>query len=557
MASLGGGPARTIRTRSAHQLPTGAPPRRLMERNIGKEHIPDQAKVVWGNIDPQLGTIAALIHNLVIHPSTGQPWNGQSVAVAAPPAFAQGLAMAQHEAGELSLPDDEEYLRRASEADQQADLAGATIEDTEKILDDTVEYPAGSRGSGREAIAKHQADRELARQREQDGDSRHRQQEVERHWIILAAVVLAALDVMLLWRPVLNLGPLDSAGALYKWVLALAFAGVQALSIDLAVHEYRERERANTELRDAVKDYNRTAQRGLVQRDLAAVAQAPQPVEDLPAADEKLRAAYRWLLTTAIGVGVIAVIRVAFLSRSSGQSIIEATVFGAVVGIFLGALVLLLGSFSCRGNRLGERLKAGAAVVADVESRIQEGGRWVREARDAARLELTDAEKARARAADTREWVLGQYWQALLLATGWLGLAKPPVDHTELVAPRGLEVADAAARRVETVSCKLQVIDQWLAGKQIVVEPVEPSTTGTALALAAGTPAASVGRLVEGPQPGERGGPVPVGYRINPPPTEPRWLLVVAAVAAIGIAFGAAVIAPTPEGGAQTAPQSL
>jgi hypothetical protein len=359
-----------------------------------------------------------------------------------------------------------------------------------------VEYPPGSRGSGREAISKHDADRELADERERDGDSRHRQREVERFWIILAAVVLTALDVMLMWRPLLNLGTLNSAGALYKWVLALAFAGAQAMSIDLAVHKYRERERANTELRDAVKDYNRTARRSQAQRDLAAVAQAPPPVDELPASDEKLRAAYGWLLTTAIGVGIIAIIRVAFLSRSSGQSIIEATVFGAFVGMFLGALVLLLGSFACRGNRLGERL----------------------------------------------QWVLGQYWQALLLATGWLGLAKPPVDHTELVAPRGLEIADAATRQVETVTSKLHVIDQWLAGKQVIAKP---STTGAGFALAAGAPSASTGRLVEGPKPGERGGLVPVGYRIDPPPTEPRWLLIVAVIAAIGIAFGAAVIAPT------------
>jgi Flp pilus assembly protein TadB len=513
-----------------------------MARNIAPELIPDQAKAVWGNIDEQLGIIAVLIHNSVISPYTGQLWNGRSVAAAAPPAFAQGLTMAQREAGDLSLPDDEEYLRHANQADQRADLAGATIEDTEKILDDTVEYPPGSRGSGREAISKHDADRELADERERDGDSRHRQREVERFWIILAAVVLTALDVMLMWRPLLNLGTLNSAGALYKWVLALAFAGAQAMSIDLAVHKYRERERANTELRDAVKDYNRTARRGQAQRDLTAVAQAPPPVDELPASDEKLRAAYGWLLTTAIGVGIIAIIRVAFLSRSSGQSIIEATVFGAFVGMFLGALVLLLGSFACRGNRLGERLQAGAAVLADIQSRIQEGGRRVGEARDAARLELTDAEKARAWAADTREWVLGQYWQALLLATGWLGLAKPPVDHTELVAPRGLEIADAATRQVETVTSKLHVIDQWLAGKQVIAKP---STTGAGFALAAGAPSASTGRLVEGPKPGERGGLVPVGYRIDPPPTEPRWLLIVAVIAAIGIAFGAAVIAPT------------
>ena len=527
----------------------------LTERNIGEEQIPHQAKVVWGNIDRQQGTIAVLIHNLVVNPHTGQAWNGRSIEAGAPLAFAQGLAMAQQEAGDQSLPDDEECLRHATQASQHADIAGAVIEETEKILDDTVEYPPGSRCIGRKAIAGHHADQELARQREQDGDSRHQQRPVERYWIILAALVLAALDVMILWRPLLNLDSLDSAGSLYKWVLALAFAGAQALSIDLAVHKYCERERANTELRDAVKDYNRSAQGGLAESDLAAVTQRPRALDDLPAADEKLRAAYRWLFTTAAGVGVIAVFRVAFLSRAGGQSIIEATVFGAFVGLFLGALVLLIGSFACRGNRLGDRLRAGAGAVADIESRIQEGDRQVAEARDAARGELTNAEKARARAVDTREWVLQQYRQGFLLATGWLGRAKPPVALADLVVPRKLEIAAAATDQVHAASNKLEVIDRWLAGKHVVAETLaDSSTPGAALALPQATSAV---RIIEAPRPGEHGRVVPVGCRMDPAPTEPRWLLVVATVAAIGIALGAAVIAPTPEGGTPTAGYSL
>lgn len=529
---------------------------RLTERNIGEEQIPHQAKVVWGNIDRQQGTIAVLIHNLVVNPHTGQAWNGRSIEAGAPLAFAQGLAMAQQEAGDQSLPDDEECLRHATQARQHADIAGAVIEETEKILDDAVEYPPGSRCAGRKAIAGHHADQELARQREQDGDSRHQQRPVERYWIILAALVLAALDIMILWRPLLNLDySLDSAGSLSKWVLALAFAGAQALFIDLAVHKYCEQERANTELRDAVKDYNRSVQRGLAESDLAAVAQRPRALDDLPAADEKLRAAYRWLFTTAAGVGVIAVFRVAFLSRAGGQSIIEATVFGAFVGLFLGALVLLIGSFACRGNRLGDRLRVGAGVVADIESRIQEGDRQVAEARDAARGELTNAEEARARAEDTREWVLQQYRQGFLYATGWLGLAKPPVDLADLVVPRKLEIADAATNQVHAANNKLEVIDQWLASEHGVTEPLhQPATPGAALAL---PQAASAVRIIEAPRPGERGRVVPVGCRMDPAPTEPRWLLVVAAAAAIGIALGAAVIAPTPEGGTPTAGYSL
>ena len=462
--------------------------------------------------------------------------------------------MAQQEASDLSSPDDEEYLLRANQADQHADLGGALIEDTNKIIDDTVEYPPGSRGSGREAIAEHRADRVLAGEREIAGDSRHQKAEIERYWIIIVAVVLAALDVMLLWRPLLNLGGITSAGALYKWVLAFAFAGAQALSIDLAIHGYRERERENRELRDAIKDHNRAARSGLIRRDLTAVTQPPPPVRDLPTVDEQLRTAYHWLLATAIGVGAIGVFRVAFLSRGSGQSIVEATLFGAFVGMVLGALVLLLGVFACRGNRLGDRLRAGAAVVADIENRIQEGARQVGEARDAARIELTAAEAARARAEDTREWVLGQYRQALLLAAGWLGMAKPLLDQTELVAPRKLSIANSATGQVQRVTDKLEMIDQWLTGDGLVAstEPaatpgIAAATPGTALELSPATPVGSTGRLVAAPRPGETGRLVRVGTDVEPPPTEPRWLLAVAAAAAVVLALVAAVIAPTPD----------
>lgn len=246
-------------------------------------------------------------------------------------------------------------------------------------------------------------------------------------------------------------------------------------------------------------------------------------------------------------MGVIAVSRVAFLSRGAGQSIAEATLFGAVVGLILGGLVLLLGSVACRGNRLGDRLQAGAAVIAGIESRVQEGEQRVGAERDAARTELTAAEDARAQANDTREWVIGEYRQAVLLATGWLGLTAPPVD---LVVPRELEIADAAARQVQRVTAKLDAIDQWLSSSTPADTPDgRASAQGTALELAAGapppmeTPPAPAGLLVP-----RIGGVVPLSPQLPPPPTEPWWLLLAGAAAAVAIAAGAAFIAPTPEG---------
>lgn len=538
-----------------HTEPIAAsPPRWLMPLTIAPQHIPRPALPLWPSLDEQVAIRAALIYNMVIDPDTeapwADPWTGerQEVALLAPAAFASVVAMGQKEAVTLSTDEDREYLDLVKETDRDADAARAAIEDTDKIRDDLVEFPVGSQRTGREAITRHQADQRLAEDREQDGDSRHRQRMIDRLWIVLAAIFLAALDVLLLWRPLLNLGALDSAGVLYKWVLALAFAGAQAYFIDLAVHRYRERHREAFELRDAMKDHRRGVERGFVNRDRTALARPAPPVEDVHAADGELRGAFHWLVMTAVLVGAIGVVRVAFLSRGTGQSIAEATLFGAVVGIVLGGLVLLLGSVACRGNRLGDRLQAGAAVVAEIGSRILEGERRIADNRDAARIELTAAEDARARASDTRAWVIGEYRQAVLLATGWLGLDEPSV---ELVAPRKLEIADAAERQVQEVTAKLEVIDRWLAiggfGEALHGKSSAPST---APELPVGTSASAPDmRSYPTAPPAKRTvGVAPLSPQLPPPPAEPWWLLLAGAVAAVAIAIAAAVVAPTPEG---------
>ena len=183
-------------------------------------------------------------------------------------------------------------------------------------------------------------------------------------------------------------------------------------------------------------------------------------------------------------------------------------------------------------------------MITQVENQIQAGQRQVADYRDVARLELTAADAARARAQDTREWVIGQYWQALLLAAGWLGLPTPPVAHSDLIVARELSIADTAAAQTDIVLDKLRTIDHWLT-----TAPALPETTaaapGAALALATSHPGAATGRLVTEPEPGHRGGVVPLRHDIPEPPREPRWLLIVATVAAIAIAYAAAVIAPT------------
>lgn len=520
-------------------------PRRLRERNFAAEDVPPQARAIWPALNTQVAIIGALIHNQVIDPATGQTWRGQQMESLTPTAFAQGITMAQEEADDMSRPEGDEYLQHANQADEQANHACAVMEDVEKICSDLVEFPPGSRCSGQEAIAQHQADRGLAGQRERDGNSRHRQRPIEWMWIVLATVVLAALDVMLLWSPLFNLGSLNSAGALYRWVFAFALAALQAFGMELVIRKYRDHERDATERRDAVRDCIRAAQHGPVRSDRVAVAPAPLATE-IDTADRELRVAYRWLLLTATAFGIIGVVRVAFLSRGSGQSLAEATLFGAFVGVMLGALVLRLGEVASRGNRLGDRLQAGAAVVADIECRVQEGERRVGAYRDATRLELTTAESARARAADTQQWVIGQYQQALLLAASWLGVTKLPAEHSELIVPRKLDVCDTATHQVQVVIGKLAVVDHWLANPQYTAS-LAKGAPGAVLEPTAGPPAEATRPIFDGPAPGQPGGLVRVGYQIPPVPTESPWLLIALAAAAVAIALAAALIAPTPE----------
>lgn len=540
----------------------GSPPesrmqRRLKERHIAQETIPSQAATLTGQISQQVLAIAVLIHNMVINPFTRQPWTpDQSVEDGARTAFAEGLAMCQEEAVTISLPGDEASLQRANDAECDVDLAGHSIEQTMQILDDNVDYPPGSQCRARQAINEHQADRNLSLERERDGDVRHQQRAIERGWTVIAALVLSGLEVLLLWKPVLGLSAVAFADDLVKWCLALGFAAAQTLAIDFTVHRFREREREATDRHDAVNDFNRIVRQGPHREDLAAAAQSPPDLDKVREADAALTRAHQLLGLVAGGVGLVAIIRVAFLVREIGRSILEATVFAAFVGLLLGALVYLLGLIACRGNRLGDRLRAGAEVVADIDNRILEGTNRVAHARDSARLNLIAAAEARTWAEETREWVVDQYRQALLLAARLLGLPQPPVALSELVVSRELKVADATSKKIDEANNKLIKVNQWLAAPKL--EPaIEQEHAGKEVALASENRGPQPVRVIPAPTSGELGQIVPASLTIGPRPTAPRWLLPAAASGCIVVAFVAALIAPTPEGINQSIHESI
>lgn len=541
-------------------------PPELPVRRIHPAHVPRRAELEWpwgdrdaddestppqGRPEPQVAVRAAITHNRVADPETGRPWSGADNPVdlekAARPAFAQAVTMLQEDAVGASITFDLTALEAAERAAGRTAVAETARERTERIHDDVVEYPPGGSATVREVMADYEADRKVGDERRREGDSRHEVAPVARHWVVLAAVLLAVLDVALLWRPLLGLGALDDAGALYKWALAVGFAGLQAFFIDLAVNLYREADRDSAERRARVGDHNRWIDRAIAARDKVAMSTPPPPAHEVKAADDRMRTRRRWLYAAAAGVGIVGVFRVAFLSRAAGQSLAEAVVFGSVVGLVLGGLVVLLARLACRGNRLGDRLRAGAAVQLAVDERVAEGREEVARARAEAGRELVSAERARVWAVDVREWVVAQYRSVILLAASWLDLERPPIDDNELISPRRLEVADAAKRLIDAVQERLAVVDAWLGDGAATTS--RDGHVPHELPIGTAGKTAALGPFVV-PASGIGGGDglVDMKVRLGRPPAEPRWLVAVGCAVVVVVAVTAAWIAPTPEG---------
>ncbi|MGH3813392.1 MAG: hypothetical protein ACRDUV_13220 [Pseudonocardiaceae bacterium] len=511
--------------------------RTLRGRNFAKEQLPAQLLAARGSTDPQVFEIAAEIYLAVIDPRSTTPWHGASVDSLASTAFAGAIARCQQEAVELSAAEEARSQLRVRDADKAVDAAEDMIHEANRISDDPVEDASGTQCPAREALAAHQADRALAAERESIGDTAHLKKPLLNAWIIIGAIVFAFLDMLLLWRPLLGLGPLDTSGMLLKWVVAGCFIAAQALFIAMTLRYYRDRERESRDRRDAVQDHDRAAHRAVDQGDPSAPARQAPDINAITQADRKLITAQDWLVTAATVLGVIGAVRVALLARGNGQSVVEATLFGAIIGLILGGLVLLLGWVSCRGNRLGDRIRAGAEVVAGIHAREEQQHREVEAAREAARQALHDTDQARNDAAETREWVVNTYWQALLLASRWIAQPAPPAE--QLVVRRSLPTADDVTRRADAVTSRLTEVDSWLAG--------QPTTTAQpSAAVAESVPAGHPGRLrpVAPPDPGQPGDVIGFDSNLPGAPQPPRWLILIGAGIAILAAFAAAVVAP-------------
>jgi len=525
-----------------------APPqstrKQLPSRALDEWKLSEQAKLVRGQVDPDVFATAAAIHNGVIDPGTGQPWGGHPIEVLFVNSCAAMVSECQNWTREQCRPHDDCSLQRTTEALKVVAVAKDAMQDMQKAREENVKDLLGGVSPIRDVISKHKSDLVLAADRERDGDNRHLDKPVAHAWIVVVASVFAVLDLVLLWRPVFQLAAVDSARMLGKWIAAFALTAATTLSIEMTVRHYRRQERQSTDRRDAVRDRNRAVHRVASGNLTVIIEQAPD-LKQIDTADGKLRSAGALLVGAAALTAVIGAARVAYLARGSGLSILESALFAVVAALFLGGLVVLMGLLSCRGNRLGDRLRFGTEVVKGIEQRDRESWEVVAEDREEARRLLVSADDAAAQAADTRAWVVEGYQQSMLLSCGWCGLDISVLRRVDFGAGSRPLLGEAAGKNKEVVAL-LTVIDEWLAEPRGAVERLRQQETVPALPAAPGHASALMGTV----PPPEEGQPSTVRSLDSPLPEEPRMsrrLMTFAVATAVATAVLVAVLTSPPE----------
>lgn len=456
--------------------------------SVWEEQIPRMAAMARGMTDPGVWASAMRMYYAVMDPVTGALWVNTEREVSARNSVEQEAASCQKVAIDKAQPHDNDADAAAHDAGQHADSAIEWMDQAEKAFDDSVLGPDGAQITGHELRRIHELDNATAKLRAGDGDTRHLQRPVTHAWFTLSAVLLALLDVFLLWKPILGLGSLSTSGMLVKWLIGGAFAGAQALMIDRSLAAYLHAERASVDRRAVVADYNR----GVRRRDSKWFGQEPdrQLVES---ADRRLVARHRLLCCVATLVAIVGGVRVAYLARSGGLPLIESALFAVVLAITLGALVMLLGWAGARGNQLSDRLQLGARELAAIGERIEECRGRVGTERELANGALAASEQATALADDIRERVSADYRSAVLLFCAWTGINPTELGKITMVT-RTLPIAVSAEKLREEVRATLSIVSDWLdhrtqrrpeptpAIEAAEIELRNAETAGTALA---------------------------------------------------------------------------
>lgn len=482
------------------------PPRmvrpRLRDRDVfDPANLPPQARGAVGVVDPDVLLIAAEIHSPVVDPSSWRPWNGQPMNLLAAAAFAASATKCQRQAADLSTPFDKDALDSIASADEATRDARQAIDDAESVEEQQFPAIGGGVSTARATKAEHGEDRATADDRVGRGESRHTQHRVGDKAIAVAAAVFALTDLVLLWRPILGLVfPPPTPTMMWSWVLAIVLTVGQGLMIHLSIRWYRDRERVCVDRRESVHDHNQALRSG---RRIRPSADQDQVKE----ADHDFRVATWVLLAAAAGTGVLVAFRVAKLVREGGMDIGDSALLGTLLGLCLAALVVLAGFVACRGNGLGERLRAGEEILTQIQARVDDYREQAVNARDAAHDFLASATGLAAQADELREYVVSTYRQGMLLAGGWLGLEQVPSEAKNLAAPRTLPQRTEAERMRTQVETRLASVDGWLTNHRpagparAALPPTVDATIGTKLQVLPNDRGPHIGMIQLGPAP--------------------------------------------------------
>jgi hypothetical protein len=515
---------------------------------VGAFHItslPPQAITSKGSTDPGVWSASVTMILSAVDPKTGQPHHGGDLRTVS--AGAVSLAAAtSHSLASTYTKDSEDRIEQL-EAAAKADLVDAVdiIEHSTKLLDEPVTGPDGETTTARGIQATQAVDEAIARERSKEGDSRHTQREWAEGWRLVVATLLGLLDVLLLWKPVLNLPfeHLDSGGV-FRWSVGLGLAALQVFAIDWAVRHYVESERSSVDRRGGLGDYNRSLRSGVVSLD-----RAEPDVDELVEADSRMSQMYSYLIAVATGIALIGGARVAFLSRRAGVEIYEAALFGVIIGLLLGGVVVQMARLSCRGNLLGDRLRAASDTLSDVDAKIQFARGEVAGKRQNALAALAAAEVSDGRITQIWRQTVADYWLAVVLAWTWFGLPQEDIDRDAfmLAAEPRRTGTDTDRENMRTMLDKVNV---WLANRPTLF------TEGVTLLPVAATPS-NTGVLVP-LEPPSNGKVTIVGPRlveVPPRPKAPHRLMLVGAVVTVAATLAAAVLAPTGTGDVESARQ--
>jgi hypothetical protein len=445
------------------ELPLDAYPG-LPKGAFHKQDLPRPAAMALGIADEGVWSAAVETYLSVIDPSTGSPDHNRPLADAAAGAVHNAAATCQAVALDYSARTDDRAAAQEVEAAKHIAEAVDTIEHASGIMHELVTGPDGEKLDGWQMQAIHQRDEALARQRSSEGDARHTQHSWEKSWRLIAATLLGVMDALLLWKPLLNLSFEGSADNTFRWAIGVGMVSLQVLAIEWAARTFVDAERLSVDRRGAAGDHNRPLTSRLLGDNAAPTT------DDIAEADRQYSHGYHALVGVAAGVALVGGVRVAWLGRQAELPFYEATLFGIVIGLVLGCVVVQMARLYCRGNLLGDRLQIESDALEAISGRFKRARGRVSSEREAAHNALAAAEVLANHAATLRELTLADYRRAVELAWTWFGLPPGELDHEDFIR-RAQPVAKGPSAKRDALLARLDIVNQWLADRGSIFNP--------------------------------------------------------------------------------------